>query len=278
MLGENGEALESVFGPLLAHETRRWNAAEENSRRLAQRASLLLTSVVAFLAVGLFRFGLDSLGGSLDLPGAWSPNVGLAIRILIVVGLLSILIGSAYVVGVFGARRASVVPRDAQRQASAYLDLARDPIPLRLEVPEHGTPEYYRFRAYVRTREAANHLEGRNAIERWRLDRGQRLYGIGFALIFLAIGAYAVIPREEGVGQPALADPAAQTAPDYVGLMPACDERTIGVRYRVWEVGGTCAGPERESALTRARCSKGMRGRQREYAPFRKGGRVGERR
>jgi hypothetical protein len=189
----------AIYEVLLEHERRRWDAAEENARRQAQRLTLLLTSVFAFLAVGLFRVGLDMLGRSIDVP-LWA---ALAIRVLVVLGLALTLWGSLFFVGLRGELRPDELPPERERRklASRELDLSIHPLQEWFRIPPEEPPpresiEYYRFRVYCCVREAATLLEVQNAAERYRIDKGQLWFWRGLRLFFLAIALYTVIPRE----------------------------------------------------------------------------------
>jgi len=214
----------SPYTVLLEHEKFRWNAEEENSRRLSIRINLLLTSVVAFLALGLFQFGLGVFSEPM---GFENEHLESLVRIFTVVGLAFFIATAIFILvarSVDSPEESDsaddeesdsaddeVQIADASRHLFLYLntwdslegsDSADDedlmtaddrPVPI---APEVLSTDYYRSLAYEVTAEAADELIYLNALERKRVSGGQVIFILGMLWFAAAIGIYTGADRK----------------------------------------------------------------------------------
>lgn len=106
MENDRGGALaspaESPYQVLLDHLQRCFQAEEENSRRHADSTRLVVTALVAFLAVGLFRFGLSNLPGDMVTSPVWAGHI---VRLLLILGIGCLFYASSWLTGVPSGKR-----------------------------------------------------------------------------------------------------------------------------------------------------------------------------
>jgi hypothetical protein len=177
------------FKEALAHVCRIFAAEEENARRHSQTGSVLVTATIAFLAAGLFRFGLDLFTPAVnDNEPLW---VGYAVRGLMILGL-GLLWRSSYWMfgGPHGERRAvkRVLARRSQHLlASSTLLFPEEDDLAGLKEPEEGTAEWVRYRSYLRTLGAAKDLTDHNVRRDVEIFLSRRAFLGGLGCIALGV-------------------------------------------------------------------------------------------
>jgi len=171
------EALE----PVLEHQARCWNAAEENARRLSARVSYLLAALFGFLGLVLFR--LESLKESLRA-NFW---------VMVVFGSAMILLvfATAFLFGLIGKNKTADDVAQSLGFSLRQQEILRSNAEqvLKDSLPSGQEPLKFSFMMVVHSRllDGTTALDERNKSEKRRLDIAQVLIIVSVALIALAI-------------------------------------------------------------------------------------------
>lgn len=190
----------SAFEPLVAHARQMWAAEEENSRRNLERTKLLAAALLAFLAVGLFRFGVELFGPPSTIGDVIS-------RVLLVIGLLMMARAAPYLFNLppwrfeWAQRRRRRIVRnivdrlEKQGRLNASAHLFPEPEDLDcLGDPDEGTEANSLKVVFVKTITATAHLHFRNSARNALLILALRRFNLGLIFMFLAVGAHLASP------------------------------------------------------------------------------------
>lgn len=194
MSGHDWEFLRDPYRIFLDHAIRRWEAGEENSRRIGARVGLLVTASFGFFGVVLLRFGLARWQIPSTLPHEGKTLY--AAMILLFLGLLLLAVACLFLFDLFRWRRQS-------EPASQHLRLPeRDQEAIRRTLEyllEDETPDPRRFHSLAMLQmvqqadaydRATSDLRIRNAREKKRIDWAQRFFLPGIACIMLALALW----------------------------------------------------------------------------------------
>jgi hypothetical protein len=163
---------------LVDHAVRCWDAERENSNRLSSRGTLLLSALAALFGLGLFR--IDWFRGEKDVARVTSAAAVWAIKIFVVLALVTFWVAFLFIMGRRGKRNPSEKPHSA--------DLLGLPASILTEGPPVGDDA--RRLVFIRVYKAYSDLKARNALRKKALDQGQQWFLFGLALIALAIIVY----------------------------------------------------------------------------------------
>lgn len=179
------------FQVKLDQAVRRWEAEEENARRLSVRVQVLSTVTLGFFGVVFVQTGaLATAARPEQLPRFQEP-----VLVLGVAGLLAILAAAAVLFDLL--RRKDRARRPASHDLSLPVHLQEEldrEMLLRLKdrvSPDDdmsGLTALYKYQAALAIESAASHLHNRNALEHQRIGRAQLLLCIGLLCLTLALG------------------------------------------------------------------------------------------
>jgi hypothetical protein len=200
---------DSPFQVVLDHMLRCFAVEEENARRHAESTKMLLTAIIAFLVLGLFRFGMDLFGpGRLGCP--WE-QIEKAILFLALASFLLAAQALLWHRVHWGARLRERWRRLLRRQSPPQRDptsLSRDFLPASafllfeegdldgLEPPTAGTADHYRLLAIRRAVRAVSVLRGRNVRRDEEVRRARQWFVCGVALVMVALILYTLVSSE----------------------------------------------------------------------------------
>lgn len=220
---------ESKYKVALDHAYRAWQAEEENARRHAGRMGLLLTAIVAFGGVGLFRFAQAVTQAAFEL--RW-PLLVVAVCLFGGVALLGA--AALYLTGVVGnaTRQQEEVALEAVLAGAATGMSEEAPVAVRhlqaslflrfppqviqgLEEPLEGTEAYYCFQAFLAADTASAVLSVQNHFEKKRILAAQKLLWWAMVAFFVGILIYTgagVYNQGGNAGKASYSDSGAQNA------------------------------------------------------------------
>jgi|GEM_PF-4541874 len=177
---------DSPFQILVEHFDRCFAAEEENSRRHRETARMVVTAIIAFLAVGLFRFGLEMSGGAAS-EGTWLADW---VRGFFILGLLSLFWSFSYLIGPrfkWRRRRLEKVEKRYRTATASHHLMPTDDIFEGLVDPTPGTADFVRLQAAERLQAAAQDLARRNSFRQAGIQLSQRWFAIGIFAIVLGV-------------------------------------------------------------------------------------------
>ena len=186
----------------LEHLYRLWNAEEENSRRYAAKTRLVLTGTIAFLAAGLFRFGLQALETDLY---PQHPVIEFAAITFLLLAFTFFLLSSRYLI--FKKRgeaeeRIGETLAEKRIVSSSRLLFPSEEFLDGLREPEPGSAEHVRYQAFLVTLNAAKDLASQNAEKEARLHLSGKAFFIGLFLFSLAVSLYLAGYTAKETGEP----------------------------------------------------------------------------
>jgi len=199
----------SPFRLVLDQAGRWWEAEEENARRLASRERL-------FVTVGLALTGLSAKDGLRTVEEVLASDASAALRwtflAIAAAGAFLILSGIFYAAGGFRTRTKNPgkkVQVAGSHEVAGPAGLASRLLGLgggtmqelkKVPVGSAPSPEFFLAAAFSRTYEASNLLSRVNERKRRRIERAQRIFGIGLLLVILAVSLYALCLRRAVFG------------------------------------------------------------------------------
>jgi len=189
---------QSPYPVLLAYLQWCFEREEENSRRHSQTARIGVTTVIAFLAVGLFRFGIGSAGVEV-IEENWRPWLVALLVVAIVVLLAAVRL-------LLGTRKGPDLGPDEGKEEErgglgVFVPASAELIPTGEELsdliePASGSAEYYYYMALLHTGAATADLVARNVVRNKDVWTGKSLLVLGIFLLAALLTLYTVAPRE----------------------------------------------------------------------------------
>ena len=147
---------------------------------------MVVTAIIAFLAVGLFRFGLEMTSGTVA-GASWLTNW---VKGLFIVGLVSLFWSFSYLIGPrFKWRRRQLegVEKKYRTATASHLLMPTGEIFSDLSEPEPGTADFVRLKAAERLQAAAEDLARRNSFRQAGIQLSQRWFAIGIMAIVFGV-------------------------------------------------------------------------------------------
>lgn len=147
---------------------------------------MVVTAIIAFLAVGLFRFGLEMTSGSVAST-SWLTDW---VRWFFIVGLISLFWSFSYLIGPrFRWRRRQLerVEKKYRTATASHLMMPTGEIFHDLSGPEPGTADFVRLKAAERLQAAAEDLARRNSLRQAGIQLSQRWFAVGIMAIVLGV-------------------------------------------------------------------------------------------
>lgn len=147
---------------------------------------MVVTAIIAFLAVGLFRFGLEMTSGEVAST-SWLTN---CVRGLFIVGLVSLFWSFSFLIGPrfkWRRRQLEEVEKKYRTATASHLLMPTGEIFRDLSEPDPGTADFVRLKAAERLQAGAEDLARRNSLRQAGIQLSQRWFAIGIMAIVLGV-------------------------------------------------------------------------------------------